>query len=53
MLGLDYVLSPQTLWTMMATPRAPQIVDVRRREIYEAVAGLIPGSVWRVRRRRP
>src|SRR3569833_2736302 len=31
----------------MATPRAPQIVDVRRRDIYEQVPGLIPGSVWR------
>lgn len=31
----------------MATPCAPQIVDVRRRDIYETVAGLIPGSVWR------
>jgi rhodanese-related sulfurtransferase len=47
MLALDFAISPQNLWHLMATPRAPQIVDVRRREIYEAVPGLIPGSVWR------
>lgn len=47
MLGLDFAISPQNLWHLMATPHAPQIIDVRRREIYEAVPGLIPGSVWR------
>ena len=47
MLVLDYAISPQSLWQLMATPRALQIVDVRRRDIYEKFAGLIPGSVWR------
>jgi rhodanese-related sulfurtransferase len=32
---------------MMATPQAPQVIDVRRRDIYESVAGLLPASVWR------
>lgn len=47
MLALDFAISPQNLWHLIATPHAPQVVDVRRREIYEAVPGLIPGSVWR------
>ncbi|MBS0246516.1 MAG: chromate resistance protein [Proteobacteria bacterium] len=45
--ALDFSISPQDLWRRIATPNAPQIVDVRRRDIYEQVPGLIPGSVWR------
>lgn len=47
MLASSFSISPQQLWHSMATPQAPQIIDVRRREIYEQVPGLIPGSVWR------
>ncbi len=47
MLARDFSISPQRLWHAIATPRAPQIIDVRRREIYEQVPGLIPGAVWR------
>ena len=47
MLAFNFSISPQNLWHLIATPRAPQIVDVRRRDIYSQVPGLIPGSVWR------
>ena len=47
MLALDFSISPTELWHSIATPHAPQIIDVRRRDIYEANAGLIPASVWR------
>ncbi|MBS0535032.1 MAG: chromate resistance protein [Proteobacteria bacterium] len=47
MLASRFSLSPQELWRSLATPNAPQIIDVRRREIYEQVPGLIPGSMWR------
>ena len=47
MLALDFSISPTELWNAMATPRAPQIVDVRRRDIYQSNPGLIPESVWR------
>ena len=47
MLAQSFSISPLKLWTMMATPRAPQLVDVRRRDIYESVAGLLPASIWR------
>lgn len=47
MLALDFSISPTELWHSMATPRAPQIIDVRRRDVYESNPGLLPGSVWR------
>jgi rhodanese-related sulfurtransferase len=47
MLARNFSVSPEELWHLMATPRAPQIVDVRRRDIYEANPGLLPASIWR------
>ena len=47
MLAQSFSISPIGLWHMMATPRAPQLIDVRRRDIYESVAGLLPASTWR------
>ncbi|MEI8275288.1 MAG: sulfurtransferase/chromate resistance protein [Hyphomicrobiales bacterium] len=47
MLAQSFSISPLELWHAMATPRAPQVIDVRRRDIYESVAGLLPASVWR------
>ncbi|HEY5380307.1 MAG TPA: chromate resistance protein ChrB domain-containing protein [Pseudolabrys sp.] len=47
MLALNFSVSPIELWHSMATPRVPQIVDVRRRDIYESNPGLLPASVWR------
>jgi rhodanese-related sulfurtransferase len=47
MLAQSFSISPLELWSMMATARAPQLVDVRRRDIYESVAGLLPASTWR------
>jgi rhodanese-related sulfurtransferase len=44
---LGYFISPRDLWHAMATPNAPQIVDVRRREVYDPSTDLIPGAVWR------
>jgi rhodanese-related sulfurtransferase len=47
MLAQSFSISPLELWNMMATPRAPQLIDVRRRDIYESVAVLLPASTWR------
>jgi rhodanese-related sulfurtransferase len=47
MLALNFSISPNELWKRMATAHAPQLIDVRRREIYESVAGLLPASIWR------
>ena len=35
---------PNDLWTLIGTARAPQIVDVRRREIYDAAPGVLPAA---------
>ena len=42
-----YFISPNDLWSLIGTDRAPQIVDVRKRAAYDAAPGLIPGAVWR------
>lgn len=47
MLARSFSISPLELWTMMATPRAPRIIDARRRDIYESNPGLLPASRWR------
>lgn len=47
MLAQSFSISPLELWTKIATSSTPQIIDVRRRDIYESVAGLLPASVWR------
>lgn len=43
---LGFSVSPKDLWNSIATTSAPQIVDVRRREIFDESPALIPGAVW-------
>lgn len=43
----NFSISPQELWTSIGSANAPQIVDVRRREIYEAAPGVLPTAIWR------
>ena len=47
MLGFPYSISANELWNAMATPSAPQIVDVRRRDAFAASPHLLPGALWR------
>ena len=42
----SFSISPQDLWNRIGSDGAPQIVDVRRRKIYDDASGLIPGAVW-------
>ncbi|MBV9557000.1 MAG: thiosulfate sulfurtransferase GlpE [Pseudolabrys sp.] len=35
------------VWSMINNGRSPQLIDVRRRELFDATTGIIPGSVWR------
>jgi rhodanese-related sulfurtransferase len=44
MLSPSYAVSPQDLWNAIATYDAPQIIDVRRRDLYEASPHLLPGA---------
>ncbi|MBX6426701.1 MAG: chromate resistance protein [Variibacter sp.] len=46
MLASHFFISPQDLWSSIGTARAPQIVDVRRREAYESAQGVLPASAW-------
>lgn len=42
----SFFISPPDLWSLIGTARAPLILDVRRREVYEAAAGLLPTAIW-------
>jgi rhodanese-related sulfurtransferase len=44
---LGYSLSPQELWSLMATADAPVVVDVRRADVYDASPHLLPAALWR------
>jgi len=46
MVSPSYSISPQQLWHLIGTAETPQIVDVRRRDIYESTPGILPGSIW-------
>jgi len=41
-----FFVSPTDVWSRIGTADAPRILDVRRREAYEAASGIIPGSIW-------
>ena len=47
MLSPSYSISPKDLWNAIATRDAMQLVDVRRRDIYEQSPHLLPSAVWR------
>jgi rhodanese-related sulfurtransferase len=47
MLGASFFISPDDLWPLIGTASSPQIIDVRRREIYDGAPGILPASVWR------
>jgi rhodanese-related sulfurtransferase len=47
MLATTFFISPADLWAVIGTATAPQIVDVRRPETYEASASLLPTAMWR------
>ena len=43
----SFSISPHDLWNAIGSADAPLIVDVRRRDIYDAAAGVLPASIWR------
>src|SRR3954464_8456208 len=47
MLSPAYAITPQQLWHLIGTADAPQLIDVRRREIVDSLPGLLPTSIWR------
>ena len=53
MLSPSYSISPKDLWNLIATPTAPLIVDVRRRDAYAQSPHLLPARALARRRTRP
>ena len=47
MSSASFSISPQDLWTLIGTAGAPQIVDTRRRDVYDSAPGLLPTAIWR------
>ena len=47
MRALNFFISPHDLWHLIGTDSAPQIIDVRRRDILAAAPGMLPTAVWR------
>jgi rhodanese-related sulfurtransferase len=47
MLSASYSISANDLWNAIATPQVPLIVDVRRRNVFEGSAQLLPSAIWR------
>lgn len=46
MTATNFFVSPQDLWSQIGTPDAPVILDVCRREIYDAGPSIIPTARW-------
>jgi rhodanese-related sulfurtransferase len=44
---LDYFISPRDLWNSIATSAAPQIIDVRRADVFAQSPRMLPGALWR------
>ncbi len=47
MLSPSYAISAKDLWNAIATPDAPQIVDVRRHDVFTHSPYLLPGTIRR------
>lgn len=46
-MSASFSISPQELWFLIGTDSAPRIIDVRRREVFESAAGVLPTATWR------
>ena len=46
MSSASFFVSPLDLWSRIGTADAPMVLDVCRREIYEAGPGVIPTAQW-------
>jgi rhodanese-related sulfurtransferase len=42
-----YFITPEQLWSAVGGDDAPRIVDVRRRQAFEADDRVLPGALWR------
>ena len=42
----SYFIAPNDLWNLIGTSQAPQIVDARRRDVFDASLGVLPTAAW-------
>jgi rhodanese-related sulfurtransferase len=42
----SFFISPVDVWNLIGSAQAPQIVDVRRRDAYDASPGVLPTASW-------
>jgi rhodanese-related sulfurtransferase len=42
----SFSISPHDLWTLIGSAGAPQLIDVRRRDVYDAATGVLPAAQW-------
>jgi len=42
----SFFISSQDLWNLIGTANAPVILDVRRRDVYDAARGILPASMY-------
>ena len=45
--GSTFFIAPRDLWHLIGTANAPVILDVSRKDVYDARPGIIPASRWR------
>ena len=42
----SYFTAPNELWNLIGTSQAPQIVDTRRRDVFDSAPGVLPTASW-------
>jgi rhodanese-related sulfurtransferase len=47
MRAASFFVSPQDIWTLLGGPGAPRVFDVRKPDVVESAAGMLPTSSWR------
>jgi rhodanese-related sulfurtransferase len=47
MFVVSYSIAPKDLWRLNGSANAPQTIDVRRRDAYQAASGLLPTAIRR------
>ena len=45
-MSASFSISSSELWNRIGAGDAPRIIDARRRDVYEAAPGILPGSTW-------
>jgi rhodanese-related sulfurtransferase len=45
-MSASFSISSSELWNRIGAGDAPRIIDARRRDVYEAALGILPGATW-------